>query len=341
MAPFLAHTKRKPKSTRLSFPQEGKKSSHQMTTDGRWFEGYRRYNAKVKAGRKETSLWERPYEERRTCSKEERVVRQVAVESTWKNTPLEGVWGLLRSFATPADDYQMNKSKLISFMRSVGVMAPRFREDLSDLFMANLSKYNIADCAPGCINAMHLCKALEMCFAEQSFRDVLIPHCFTDLMTILSEGRDPVDSAAKEDVEGCIERMMQDFSSQTEEQRERHLKAIERLMAVEELMNSSECAKLDFASFTTLFFSPGSGYLVVTFLKHTLEVCARQLKPPFGSFPVLSLRWVNSTVPVPYNVHCPSDADALLLKLHEQHESHRAASAGKKAGARSAKRKAA
>lgn len=291
-----------------------------MTTDGRWHESHRRYITNVARGAETLPTWWKSYEERRACSQEERIVRQIAAESTWNSSPLEGIWERLRVFASPADNFQMNRAKLIAFVRRAGVTAPRLRDSLADLFIAGLSKYNTPDHTNECINALHLCKTLELCLNDALFREVVSSHCFSDIKNVVDCGAGCLESVTLTEIGLGVERLMRDYCPGSDEHNEHHLQTVERLMAVEDAMTTSGLVDLDRASFSTLLFSPHSGYLVATFLKHILEVCGRQLKPPFGTLPVLPLRWVSSTEPLPFDVHCPKDADALLIRDFEQNE---------------------
>eukprot|EP00796_Vickermania_ingenoplastis_P005248 gene5248-3759_t len=249
--------------------------------------------------------WTKRYEPRRWLSKEERIIRQVGLELSWANRPVETLWKQLRPFALPSKDYKISDKDFLDFLTVSGI-SPLIRQRIFSLMKEQ---------SGGSVDAMLFCKAIDMALEDPTTSDQILLHCFRSL---------PLSADREEHVllEDALLRVLSTYDGKKSKSlKKRHAKLSSReflirvrkqqLNGVKELF-SDERKILDFPTFREVFLTDG-GKLASVFIKQIIEACAKYFWEPFGRFPAIPLRWINTMTPLPFG-EVPADADSLLLQ---------------------------
>lgn len=249
--------------------------------------------------------WTLKYEERRFRSKEERVMRQVALEKSWERKPVEMLWKQLRAFALPSRDFKITDKDFLDFLTISGV-SPLVRQRFVFLLKERCG---------GSLDALFFCKAIDLSLEDAEVSLKIIHHCFHSLplpcdqddvlpVTCVTRSINALSRTKKRKRFGRRGKMSsKEFATYTRKQ---------QLQAILTLLQDNSIDVLTFSFFHQTFLTDG-GVLASVFVKQIIEACAKYFLEPFGKFPVVAQRWINTTVPLPFS-EVPADVDALLLQ---------------------------
>lgn len=252
--------------------------------------------------------WTLKYEERRQLSKEERVKRQVELELKWKNRPVEMLWSQLSPFALASRDYKMPDQDFLDFLAASGI-TPFIQQRIFEILRVK---------SGGALDGFIFCKAIDLALEDPVICDGILQHCFKSLPLPCARENEVL---VVEDLDQALERLVCSAAKNDKKLRTRKLKVAPKdilisvrrrqLIAVKALF-TPELKELSFEIFKKIFLSDG-GVLASAFVKQIIEACAKFFYEPFGRFPPIPLRWLNSITPLPF-ADIPEDADSLLLQ---------------------------
>lgn len=252
--------------------------------------------------------WTLKYEERRVLSNEERVRRQVGLELEWKNRPVGMLWSQLSPFALASRDYKMPDQDFLNFLSASGI-TPFIQQRIFEILRVK---------SGGALDGFIFCKAIDLALEDTVFCNGILQHCFKSLPLPCNRENEVL---LVEDLDKALERLACSTAKKGNKRGTRKLKVAPKeilisvrrrqLTAVKALF-TPEVKELSFETFKFLFFKDG-GVLASAFVKQIIEACAKFFYEPFGRFPPIPLRWLNSITPFPFS-DIPADADSLLLQ---------------------------
>ncbi|ORC92312.1 uncharacterized protein TM35_000045260 [Trypanosoma theileri] len=267
-----------------------------ISTLGTWDEGIRAFLKNV--SQKGPEPWDMSYEERRRLTLEPRVLRQLELEDEWKETCMEGIWNGMRRFARPMEDYKLSESRFYEYLLSIGISSEYLKIRLFQLFRVEPSAE---------IDCLRVCKALYMGLTDEGTSSNFLTHCYKSLpcSPLTSE----VDRSA---VLKAYEQQQQ--QRLTKEQKNSADLRKQQLEGVLSFYEDTDGVVFDIDAFKSLFFEAGWHLWASSFVKQIFEAAAKYFNSPYGSFPVIPLRWTKMAEPLPYSRDVVYDADSLLLQ---------------------------
>lgn len=255
-----------------------------------------------------TLPWLLKYEERRQVSNEERIKRQVGLELQWANRPVKMLWSQLSLFALPSKDYKMLDKDFLAFLAACGI---------SHLIQERIFEV-VRLLSGGVLDGFVFCKAIDLALENPATCDPIVQHCFKSLPLPCDRGEEVL---RLKDIDRAL--TLLDRTAKAKERRKglkktklpqkNVLVSVRRkqLVAVKALFTSEE-QELSYENFKHIFFND-DGVLGSAFVKQIIEACAKYFHEPFGRYPSIPLRWLNTITPLPF-ADTPADADSLLLQ---------------------------
>ncbi|KAH9601528.1 hypothetical protein LSM04_003384 [Trypanosoma melophagium] len=264
-----------------------------ISTLGTWDEGIRAFIQN--ASQKGPEPWDMSYEERRRLTLEPRVLRQLELEDEWKDTCMEGIWNGMRRFARPMEDYKLSESRFYDYLLSIGISSEYLKFRLFQLFRVDTSAE---------VDCLRVCKALYMGLTDESTSLNFLTHCYKSLPCSPITG----------EVEHFVVLKAFEQQRRTKEQKTSTDLRKQQLEGVLSFYEDSDGAVFDIDAFKSLFFETGRNLWASSFVKPIFEAAAKYFSSPYGSFPIIPLRWRKMAEPLPYSRDVVYDADSLLLQ---------------------------
>lgn len=251
--------------------------------------------------------WSLTYEERRQLSTEERIKRQVGLELTWKNRPVEMLWKQVAPFALPSRNYKMLDRDFLDFLAASGV---------SQLIQQRIFEV-VRVVSGGVLDGFVFCKAIDLALENSATRDPIIQHCFHSLPLPCDKNEEvlvveDVDRALSLLNRSVVKKGKQGVKTCKLPQKNIWISVRRKQLTAVKSLFTPPLKELNYETFKQFFFDDG-GLLASVFVKQIVEACAKYFHEPFGRFPSIPLRWLNTISPLPF-ADIPADADSLLLQ---------------------------
>lgn len=256
--------------------------------------------------------WEKPFSDRKACSKDPRMMKHTRDEAQWNGTPVQGVWRDIRKFALALNDWIMVPDQLLALMQYWGIQSAYLHAKLWELMDPKMT---------GKMNGLVFCKFLEMMVTDPRFRPDLVRLCYElfdrssgehlDLQLVRSvELANPADAQAakgKKKKSGGLPLTMKSGATYN------HVQA---LLAILPCVVQSNPNVLTFEEFNIAVSDPAAHVFWTAAAPQMLELFCARCGPPHGTVPLLSMRWLATTEPVAAG-EVMHDADVILLRQLE------------------------
>jgi hypothetical protein len=259
--------------------------------------------------------WELAFGDRKAVSKDPRMMKHCRDEAQWKGTIMEGVWLDIRKFAPALNDWIMTREQLSELLVYWGIASAHMHGKVSDLLDPKDTNK---------INALVLCKYLELVAQSPELRPVLLKHCYdmfdqvnsmlSTRLVMTAELANPAETGSAGS--GSPGRKKKGSTLPATMRSGASFRQVAAFRVLLTSLSLSDPEYVTLEEFSTMAFDEEHSYFVAACAPQIIEVMCSRCSPPRGSLPLLSMRWLLTTEPVAAGEEM-YDADIVLLRALE------------------------